>query len=159
MSFIKIFVEIIKNIDVGNEKIIFENFSKNFHKTHCSIIGQNLCGFNKSVFICQICGKFVFNFNVYNFLIFGLEAISNHFNLSNNNTIKPIINFEHCFQFLSKEEFFQNTYCQYCNQSTNSKYKENLYTMPNYLIIILNRGKGNIFNCNVIVPEKFNASN
>ena len=27
--------------------------------------------------------------------------------------------------------------------------------MPNYLIIILNRGKGNIFKCNVQIPEEF----
>ena len=31
--------------------------------------------------------------------------------------------------------------------------------MPNYLIIILNRGKGNIFNCNVQIPETFCPSN
>ena len=31
--------------------------------------------------------------------------------------------------------------------------------MPNYLIIILNRGKGNIFNCNVQIPEIFCPSN
>ena len=30
--------------------------------------------------------------------------------------------------------------------------------MPNYLIIILNRGKGNIFNCNVNIEEIFNHS-
>jgi len=30
--------------------------------------------------------------------------------------------------------------------------------MPNYLIIILNRGKGNIFNCQVQIPEIFDAS-
>ena len=27
--------------------------------------------------------------------------------------------------------------------------------MPNYLIIILDRGKGNIFNCNIQIPEMF----
>ena len=148
----------VQFLDISNEKIIFDNFQGNFNKTHCSIIGKILCGFNKSVFECQNCGKFAFNFNIYNFLIFGLEAISNYFNLSNNNTMMPIINFEHCFQFLSKEENFQNTYCQNCYQTTNSKYKESLYTMPDYLIIILNRGKGNIFKCHVIVPENFNAS-
>ena len=31
--------------------------------------------------------------------------------------------------------------------------------MPNYLIIILNRGRGNVFKCRVDIPEQFNSSN
>ena len=58
-----------------------------------------------------------------------------------------------------KEELFQDTYCQKCKITGNSKYKENIYLMPNYLIIILNRGKGNIFNCIVNIPEIFDSSN
>ena len=40
-----------------------------------------------------------------------------------------------------------------------SVYQEEIYMMPNYLIIILNRGKGNIFKCKVDIPEQFNSSN
>ena len=90
-------------------------------------------------------------------MIFNLEATSDYFNLSNNKTRLPIINFEHCFQFLSKEDIFQDIYCEKCKNTYISKYKENIYSMPNYLIIILNRGKGNIFNCQVQIPEKFNS--
>jgi len=75
--------------------------------------------------------------------------------LSYNNTIIPIIKFDNCFQFLSKKENFQDTYCQICGQTGNSIYQEVIYTMPNYLIIILNYGKGNIFDCNVQIPEAF----
>ena len=138
--------------------MVLKNFVLEFKKSHCSIIGDNLCGFQKSEFICQHCGKSAINFNIFNFLIFSLEATSNYFNLSNNNII-PTITFDNCFQFLSKEELFENTYCQFCGQTVNSKYKDNLYVMPNFLIIILNRGKGNIFNCNVQIPETFCPSN
>ncbi len=31
--------------------------------------------------------------------------------------------------------------------------------LPNYLIIILNRGNGNIFNCKIEIPEIFDSSN
>ena len=78
--------------------------------------------------------------------------------MSYNNTI-PTITFDNCFQFLKKEENFQNTYCQFCKQIGNSKYTDKIYAMPNYLIIILNRGKGNIFNCNVQILERFCPSN
>ena len=146
-------------IDISNEKMVLNHFILEFQKTHCSVIGDNLCGFQKSEFICQNCGKSAINFNIFNFIIFSLEATSNYFNLNNNNNIIPTITFDNCFQFLSKEEIFENTYCQFCKLTIISKYKENLYVMPNYLIIILNRGKGNIFNCNVIIPEIFCPSN
>ena len=70
----------------------------------------------------------------------------------------PIINFDQCFQFINKEEIFQYFY-QNCKQSQNFEYKESLYTMPNYLIIILDRRKVNIFNYDVLIPEQFNISN
>ena len=151
--------ENIQAINIFDENAILNEFLENFKKNYCSVIGDHLCGFNKSIFICQNCFKEVINFNIFNILIFSLEATSNYFNLSNNNTMIPTISFDHCFKFLSKKEFFQDTYCQNCRQSFPSIYREIIFSMPNYLIIILNRGKGNIFNCNVIIPKEFNSSN
>jgi hypothetical protein len=59
---------------------------------------------------------------------------------------------------MSKEEQFQDTYCQKCGTIGLAKYRETIYSLPLYLIIILNRGRGNIFNCNVQIPEIFDAS-
>ena len=146
-------------IDSSDEKKVLEYFIHNFKKTHCSIIGDYLCGFNKSVFICQNCSKITFNFNIFNLLIFSLEATSNYFNLSYNNSVIPTINFDYCFKYMSKEEQFQDTYCQKCGTIGLAKYRETIYSLPLYLIIILNRGRGNIFNCNVQIPQIFDASN
>ena len=142
-------------IDIYDEINVLQNFRKNFLINYHSIIGDNLCGFQKSSLICQNCGRKSFNFNIFNFLIFSLEATSNYFNLTQNNTRIPTITFEHCFNFLKKEEIFVDTFCRNCKQTGNSKYKENIYLLPNYLIIVLNRGKGNIFNCNVEIKENF----
>ena len=150
--------EIMQSINIYEEKSVLTNFLDNFQKNHCTIIGKHLCGFNKSTFLCQNCSHSAINFNIFNFLIFSLEATSKYFKLINNISI-PTINFDQCFQFLSKVESFQDTYCQFCSLSCPSKYRENIYSMPNYLIIILNRGKGNIFRCNVIIPKEFNSSN
>ena len=146
-----------QNIDTSNEKMVLMSFLNDFKKNYCSIIGDNLIGFNKSIFICQNCGGKTYNFNLFNNIIFSLEATSNYFNLSNNSNI-PIINFHHCFQFLSKEDIFNDTYCQKCKKVGMSIYKEIKYCMPNYLIIILNRGRGNVFNCHVQIPETFDSS-
>ena len=146
-------------IDSSNQRNVFENFINNFNKTHNSIIEEYLCGFNKSVFVCQNCYRYTFNFNLYNNLIFSLEATSNYFNLSYNNSTIPTINFDCCFKYMAKVELFQDTYCQHCNITGLSKYQETIYSLPQYLIIILNRGRGNVFNCNVQIPEIFDASN
>ena len=151
--------ELYQKIDATNEKMVVNAFANNFKKSHCSIIGDQLCGFQKTVFTCSNCNKSNINFNIYNILIFGLQATSDYFNLSQNNCIIPNINFDNCFQFLSKEEILQNTYCRECGKMGICKYREILYTLPNYLIIIINRGKGNIFNCNVEIPETFLPSN
>ena len=151
--------ELYQKIDTSNEKAVLEYFVKEFKKSHCTVIGQYLFGFNKSLFICQSCGGKIFNFNLFNILIFNLESTSNYFNLSYNNSIIPTINFDCCFKCMAKEEIFQDTYCQHCGMTGLSQYRETIYSLPLYLIIILNRGRGNIFNCNVQIPEIFDASN
>jgi ubiquitin C-terminal hydrolase len=150
--------ELYQKIDTSNEYMVLNFFLENFKRNYCSIIGNYLIGFNKSVFICQNCKGETINFNIFNLLIFSLEATSNYYNLGINNNSIPVINFNHCFGFLSKEEIFQDTYCQKCRKTGISKYRETIYSFPLYLIIILNRGKGNIFNCHVQIPEKFNPS-
>ena len=145
-------------IDPTNKIMVFNEFQKEFEKNYCSYVGYNLCGIQNNIFKCQLCGAISNNFNVYNFLIFGLETISNYYNLSKNNTQLPIITFDHCFNYMSKKELFDQTYCQKCKKTGKAEYKEGIYMMPNYLIIVLNRGKGNIFNCRVDIPEIFSSS-
>ena len=147
------------NIDPTNEAQVLGEFQKEFTKNYHSVVGFNLCGFQKNIFKCQSCQSISNSFGIFNFLIFGLEAVSNHFNLSNYNRQIPIINLDHCFKFMSKPESFDQTFCQKCRKTGMSVYQEGIYMMPNYLIIILNRGKGNVFNCKVDIPEKFNSSN
>ena len=151
--------ELNQIIDSSNEKIVLFYFIKNFKKTHCSVIGDYLYGVNKSVFICQNCSGITFNFNLFNILIFSLEETSNYFNLSYHKSTIPIINFDCCFKYMAKEEVFQSNYCQHCGLTGLSKYRETIYSLPIYLIIILDRGKGNIFDCHVQIPEIFDASN
>ena len=151
--------ELYQEINISDEKMILNRFIKDFQKKYCTVIGNNLIGFNKSVFTCQNCQGNTISFNIFNLLIFSLEATSNYYNLGINNNSIPSITFGHCFGYLSKEEIFQDTYCQKCKSTCKSKYRETIYSLPIYLIIILNRGKGNIFNCYVQIPEKFNASN
>ena len=131
-----------------------EKCQKYFIKSHCSIIGDNLYGFQKNNFACQNCGGNYINYNIFNYLMFSLEATSNYFDLKKNNNIIPVINFDYFFQFLSKDENL-SIICQKCKKLSNIKYKQSIYIMPYYLIIILDREKENIYNFQVKIPEIF----
>ena len=149
----------IKNIDKSNQKVVLSEFLNSFKVTHSSIIGANLCGFQKSIFTCQNCANKSINFNSFNFFVFDLEIISKHLHLNYNNNNIPILTFDVCFKFLLKEELYQEVYCEMCKLKSNSNYKESLYLMPNYLIIILERGKPNNFNYKLDIPLMFDSSN
>ena len=145
-------------INTCNENEVLNEFVNKFNYNYCSVIGENLYGFKKCVLYCKYCSYTTYNFNIFNTLIFNLKETANYFKI-NNNGMFPIIAFGHCFNFLLKNQFNQGTFCQNCKTTGNIIYKENLYSLPNYLIIILNRGKGNIFNCKVDIPEIFDSSN
>ena len=151
--------ETLINIDFSNQDKVLRECLKNFKFSYSSIIGDNIYGFHKNVFICQKCGGISNNFNIFNFLTFDLKSTINYYNLNNFINGIPILTFEQCFKFLFKEEIFQNTYCQKCKLAGNSVYKENLYLIPNYLIIILNRGNANNYNCKIEIPATFDSSN
>ena len=59
------------------------------------------------------------------------------------------VNINECFIYNQKSEMFTGenmNYCNICRQLFNSVYTSKIYVSPNYLILILNRGKGNIFH-------------
>ena len=47
-------------------------------------------------------------------------------------------------------------YCNICNRLNNANYQTLLYSSPNYLILILNRGRGAVYECKVNFPEQLN---
>ena len=50
-------------------------------------------------------------------------------------------------------------FCNKCGWLKDAFYGTSLYSAPKYLIINLNRGKGNKYQCNVIFPEDLNIFN
>ena len=47
-------------------------------------------------------------------------------------------------------------YCNNCKKLCNAKAKNKIYSSPYILILILNRGRGNQFDCDVVFEEKLN---
>ena len=160
----------VKNIIVNEplnqyDKIsAFNHFFSEFSK-ECSILSDLFFGINETTNICLNCKNYYeskklvypicYNYGIFNVLIFPLEEVKNmKINaLQNNgqiniNNINRVSIYE-CFLFNQKSDLFvgeNKNYCNICKQLWDSLYTSKIFIAPNILIIILNRGKGNIYN-------------
>ena len=61
-----------------------------------------------------------------------------------------------CFLYNQKTELFSGdnkNYCNMCKQLFDSYYTSRIYVSPNVLLLILNRGKNNMYDVNVEITE------
>ena len=78
--------------------------------------------------------------------------------MQNNNNIVDLYD---CFKFNEKIDYFtgeNQNYCNICKQKTDSIYNCKIYVSPNVLVLILNRGKGNIYDVKLNLYEKIDIS-
>jgi ubiquitin C-terminal hydrolase len=161
---------------------------ENFKKSHNSIFAELFFGFQKTAIICNSCKEGEESYGLFNFLIFPLEKTYNSLNKNNNNLYnrfnmnnnsdnqfnpytcininknkkgKRKLNLSDCFTEYFKPELLSgdnNIYCNTCKKLREANNKTEIYLAPHVLILILNRGKGNIFECDVDFPHKLNLS-
>ena len=109
----------------------------------------------------------VYNYQIFNCLIFPLEEVKNMKNSSmiNNNNIliqnNNRVNLYECFYYYQKSVLFSGdnrNYCNNCNQLSDSIYTNKIYSGPNSLILILNRGRGNIYDVKLDFTENIDIT-
>ena len=72
------------------------------------------------------------------------------------------VNIYDCFEYNQKIDYFtgeNSMYCNFCNQQLPAYYQTLIYTAPEILIIVLNRGKGIEFNIKLEFLEELNLMN
>ena len=77
-------------------------------------------------------------------ILMGMGFNNNNFNINNNR-----VNLYDCFIYNQKTDKFtgeNQNYCNICRKMADSDYTSRIYVSPNVLILILNRGKNNMFN-------------
>ena len=110
---------------------------------------------------CTNCKQIKYNFQIFSFLEFPLEEVNKYcYSIGKRANFKgignPDIDLYECFeqyQLILTMSGDNQLYCNNCNKSYDGLYGTTLYSMPNYLIINLNRGKGAIYQCKVNFPE------
>ena len=144
-------------INQTNEKEILQSFYNNFTENYNSKISNIFYGCTKSQMICQNCGIITYNFELYFFLIFPLEKVRVFKSLFCGMNINSV----NIFECLTEEKMpaLLDGYCNYCKRNSYLQQKTTLYTLPNFLIIILNRGKGNEFNVGYQIDEYIDLIN
>ena len=148
----------------------------NDFKKECSIISDLFFGINETTNECLNCkniynlkglnNPICYNYGIFNCIIFPLEEVKNMKNNSSqyNNFIpnqNNIVNIFECFSYYQKTELFNGenqNYCNNCKQTFDSLYTSKIYISPNILILILNRGKGNIYNVKLDFTETIDIS-
>ena len=150
--------KIQKELNQYDRESTLQNFFNDF-KNECSIISDIFFGFIETTNECQKC-KFDFsiknianpicyNYQIFNCLIFPLEEVKNLKNNLINNINNNIVTLYDCFCYYQQSNLFtgeNRNYCNICKKLSDSLYTTKIYSAPNILIIILNRGKNNIYN-------------
>ena len=154
----------------------FNHFFKEF-QNECSVISDIFFGFTETTNECLNCkniynsqglnNPICYNYQIFNCLIFPLEEVKNmknnnsfQYNNFNNNynqmNQNNRVNLYECFFYNQKTELFtgeNRNYCNNCKQLFDSLYTSRIFISPNVLVIILNRGKGNIYDVKLDFTE------
>ena len=150
------------------------NFFFNDFKSNCSIISDIFFGFTETTNECLNCkNKFnsqgmnnpiCYNYGIFNCLIFPLEEVKNMKNNQmqyNNQINNNRVSLYDCFAFNQKSELFtgeNRNYCNICKLLFDSIYTSKIFISPNVLILILNRGKGNIYDVKLDFSEEIDIT-
>ena len=155
-----------------DKNISFNNFFNDFKKD-CSIISDFFFGFNETTNECLNCKKIYnlngynnnpicYNYGIFNCLIFPLEEVKNMKNNNNQYNQNNVVTIYECFYYNQKSEVFtgQNrNYCNICKQTFDSIYTSKIFIGPNILVLILNKGKGNIYDVKLQFWEQIDITN
>ena len=163
-------INVMEPLNQYDKDNAFNHFFSDFKK-ECSIISDIFFGFNETTNVCLNCknnfnsqglaNPVCYNYGIFNCLIFPLEEVRKMKNMSfQQNNIFNIntnrVTLYECFYYNQKGEYFtgeNRNYCNYCKLTYDSIYTSKIYVSPNILILILNRGKDNVYDVKIDFTE------
>ena len=141
-----------------NEEKMLANFKQDFSCSNNSIISNNFYGIMRSIMICKECNIKKYSFQTFNMQIFILKKLKEDKIADLGVYYDNKLNLMDAFFYAEKEELLEGEnmiYCNNCHKLTIGTNKQDFYSLPRILIIVLNRGKNNAdFNEQFDIPEK-----
>ena len=153
---VKNMVNANKNNNINNNLMIFNNFQMNnmFQMNNPNLMNSaNLQMNNANLLMSN--GNLQMN-NNNNILINNGNLIMGNVTQQN----KSVTLYD-CFCFNQKVDLFQGenrNYCNICKQTYDSYYTTKILKSPDVLILILNRGRGNIYDVKLIFDESIDIT-
>ena len=159
INFIKDF-NILEQESRDEEKML-KNFNEEFSITNNSIISNTFYGVTRSIMNCEECKVIKYSFQTFNMQIFELKKIKDG-KIADKGSDFEKITLMDAFFYSQKEEELDGEnmiYCNGCRKLTKTKHKQEFFSLPKILIIVLNRGKNNVdFNEYFDFPETLDFS-
>ena len=160
------------NIDQYNERQMLFNFLEEFKKKQRSKISDIFFFIIETKTECLNCKQrflmngisdpiYLYNFQIMNFLIFPLEEVRKFKIIQYQQNFQEV-NLIDCFNYYQKVDYMQGEnqmWCKNCQHNSPSQYRTLIYSAPVDLILILNRGKGNIYDVKLNFDEILEIGN
>ena len=148
----------INNNLTNPDLILFRN---NYYSHNSSFLIDTFYFEQQSELVCLNCGYNKMSYNITNIIIFPLEKVREY-----KIRLCPLgflsVTLENCFENYQDYEILtgiNQIWCNGCKQMANAKTGNKIYTCPEVITIILNRGKGLEFDVNFEYPEYFDIKN
>ena len=133
------------NVNMGDKNQVFALFMNDFISNNNSIISNLFYGFFETSLQCLTCRNIKYSFQSFNIEIIPLIKAHQYKLQKYHNNSKPL-NINDALESLAQNEKFVGDnmiYCNDCKGLTEAIHQQKIFRTPRYLIIVLNRGKGN----------------
>ena len=151
-----------------DESFMLKFFLEEINKNYNSPIFNLFYGINENKTELLCCKRILYNFQLYYFFDFGLFNVNQYLFNKSKKPLKtkeeknPDINLYECFEYYTNPTFWEGDnqyYCNFCNKLTKAYFTTLIFSTPYYLIINLNRGRKDEYECKVNFPNKLNIHN
>ena len=142
----------------NNELLMFR---QNYYSKNSSFLINTFYFEQQSLLHCFNCGFDKFSYNITNIIIFPLEKVREYMIKKSPNGFASVT-LENCFQNYQEPDILggaNQIYCNNCKQMSNASTANQIFTVPQVITIILNRGKGLEFDVNFEYPLFLNMDN
>ena len=143
------------NCDNMNDDLTL--FRNNYYSDNTSFLIDTFYFEQQSELRCMNCGFNKISYNIANIIIFPLEKVREY--MTRKNSRANYVTLENCFEYYQEKESLSNAnqiFCNSCHTMSNATTGNKLFTCPQVMTIILNRGKGLEFNVNFEYPPSIN---
>ena len=141
--------------NMNDDLTIFRN---NYYSNNSSFLIDTFYFEQQSELCCMNCGFNKISYNISNIIIFPLEKVKQYVIRKNAGRFDHAT-LENCFEYYQEKESLSNAnqiFCNACHTMSNATTGNKLFTCPQVMTIILNRGKGLEFNVDFEYPPSIN---